>query len=472
MAKKKRRDENRRGDAGSARADRWRGPTLAGLWLLILLPPVIFLPGLKENFRLPKQLLSEVLALLALLLLAVRLFAVQRVDWRRVLRHPAVLAVSPLVLVALLGLVTSDHTVRVRQGLVSLGIGAASLVAWSLALSRRERWRLLRATAAPAILLSVVAILQFHGLYEPFRFEGQITERLAVTSLAGSAFDLAAFLLLPLLVAQVALLTQRRSTPALLGWGAVLVTGCWALLASQTLTVLVAFGIASLVLWLQLLPARRLLPWVAGLTAVAVAATLLVTPLRHRLEEKASSLGDGEVNRFLTGRLDGWRAAWWMFREHPVAGVGHGAYRAEFGTAKLALAQEGVSFFRGQHQVFFTNAHNEVLEVAAETGILGLAALGWGGWLLWGCWRRSRPRIGPLGAPKKERALASAVLVAMALVAATNFPFRASMLAFPWILFLSGLFVPWDDGPAGADPGGTEDGPQSGDPGQPAGETR
>ncbi len=53
----------------------------------------------------------------------------------------------------------------------------------------------------PAALLALLGILQFHDLIHPFGFESQSTERLQLTSLAGGAFDLSGYLLLPALFA-------------------------------------------------------------------------------------------------------------------------------------------------------------------------------------------------------------------------------------------------------------------------------
>ncbi len=91
--------------------------------------------------------------------------------------------------------------------------------------------------------------------------------------------------------------------------------------------------------------------------------------------DKVAQVASGDWNSVLTGRLDGWRAAVWMLGEHPFTGVGMGAYRTEFIPAKTALLRRGVAFFDEQVNIVFANAHNELLEVAAETGWPGLAAL-------------------------------------------------------------------------------------------------
>ena len=112
-----------------------------------------------------------------------------------------------------------------------------------------------------------------------------------------------------------------------------------------------------------------------------------------------------------------------MFAEHPVAGVGHGAFRAEFARTKLAMAPSGEPFYAATW-AHFVNAHNEYLEVGAETGCRGCwRSPGGGGARVGGaappagggpCRWRAR-----LGGPRGDRLLALAY-----------FPFRVALVAF------------------------------------------
>ena len=123
-----------------------------------------------------------------------------------------------------------------------------------------------------------------------------------------------------------------------------------------------------------------------------VLLVVLVAPLRSRVETlvRAATIGGG-LNEVLTGRLDAWWVAERLLQEHPLAGVGFGAYRAEFAAAKLRLISEGVPFFAGHLNPSFANAHNEYLEVGADLGWPGLLALVWGAALvLRAAWRARR----------------------------------------------------------------------------------
>lgn len=410
------------------------------LWLLFLLTPIVFSRTASESFRLPKLLFSECLGLASLLWLALRMRSVERIDWKAFFRQPVVLTVLPMLAVASLGLLTSDHPQHVREALVSLWIGAACLVGWSLALSEEEHRKLLFGLTLPAVVLSVLAILQFHGWFTPFEFEGRVGERIGLTSFAGGAFDLAAYLVLPCLFIQSSL---RSATSARRRWTlAVAAVACgYAMVATQTLTPMLALVAGSLVLWANWLPRRRFASFTAMIVLTGLVLGIGFAPLRQRLDRKFDSLLRGDVNQVLTGRLDGWRAALWMLREEPLTGVGHGAYRAEFGNAKQALWQEGVRFYPSQHRVYFTNAHSDVLEALAEWGLAAAAVMLWASFMLIRSYRRLRTADQQNNSRQTHSELMAAGLLVLAILALTNFPFRLALVAFPAILFMSWIFA-------------------------------
>jgi len=405
---------------------------LLAIWVLVLLPPLVFVPTAVDPFRLPKLLLCSTLALASLLALAFELRGrEERTTLPQLASLPALAAALPLLLVATASLLWTAHGPVTLRALAPLAVAVAALVGWSAGLTAEELWRPLRATIAPAALLAMLAMLQVTGLYRPFGLVGGAeAARIGVVSLAGNAGDLGAFLVLPALLAQSEL--RRARGGARWAWAIVLAVVGGGLLASQTLTALGALLLGSAILWFGELPARRRLPVLGGALALAVLLIVGFAPLRGRVAEKAGALLRGDWNAVLTYRLDGWAAAAWMFRQHPLGGVGHGAYRAEFADARLALLDQGRSFASSGASLAFANAHNDLLEVAAELGLLGLAALGWG---LLGVGRSARA----LGGHRRPLVLAG--LVAAALLALAGFPFETALVAYPWLLFLAWQFA-------------------------------
>jgi O-antigen ligase len=404
------------------------------LWFLILLPPFLLAQVAKESFREPKLLASEWMALASVVCLGLGLWRLEQVRLADLWRLPAVRIVLPVLAIATAGLAVSRHPAHTREALADLWIGAVCLVAWSATLPAARIERLLRGMLWPAALLAAIGIGQFHGWWQPLQFFGLTPgSRLAITSYAGNPGDLGAYLVLPVLIAQEALWRRLRSgeswrRTAVWGTAVALALCLYALLLTQTIAAMVAGFAGSVLLWGALLPRRRAAALLAGGIVALVLVIALVPPLRQRVVEKARAAAEMDLNGFLSGRLDGWRTAAWMLRQHPLTGVGHGAYRPEFVPAKLALLDRGVPFFAGQTQVVFANAHDEFLEAGAEWGVPGLVALAWAGWVLLTSLRKL---------PAERRPLACAGTAALALLALAYFPFRVALVAFPYLLFLS-----------------------------------
>jgi O-antigen ligase len=406
-------------------SERWAAIAVGALVVGV---PLVLIPAALDQFRLPKLLAAEWLGLLSVLLLAWQVRVPDAGAGRRLLEGRALRALAPLVLLATLGLLWTDHPEHVRRALPSLWIGAACLIAWSNGFERETLARLVRLGALPAALLALLSVLQFHGLFRPFGYETNFAgSRMGVTSLAGNAGDLGAFLLLPCLVAQERIWRQRGRARWL--WAAALALGLYGLAVSQTLTALAAVAAGSALLWALLLPRRRAgLILVAGLAAAALAIAA-VAPLRVRVAQKLGDVARGDVASLLTYRLDGWAAAGWLLGQHPLTGVGHGAFVTEFTAAKSALLERGRLFpDRGTTESTFANAHNDLLEVGAELGWPGLLAAAWATvTLASAAWRQAPP----------ERALAVAGVSSMAVVALAGFPFETALVAYSWLVFLA-----------------------------------
>ncbi|MEM8960352.1 MAG: O-antigen ligase family protein [Acidobacteriota bacterium] len=414
---------------------------LIPLYLLVLVTPWVVDPEALDSFRLPKLIVAETLALPSLGALALRLRTVEALSWKSLAGIPAVRALFPVLIAAALGFLTSDHLGHVGRAYPSLLIAVAAVIGWSIALRHRERRQLFLLMLAPAFVLSALGILQYFGIATPFDF-GDISRRLAVTSRAGGAYDLAAYLLLPVLVTQVGWKLAKKPWQRYVFAG-LLAVFVFAIVVTQTLTAIFALVLMSVIFWLPLLARRDWLRTMAAGITVLIVMVLAFAPLRDRLATKITNVERGQVNDFFTGRLDGWRAAWWMFTEHPIVGVGHGAYRAEYGRARLVLYADGVEFYQKQHQTFFVNAHSDPLEALAEWGLVGAIAMLWG---VWWIGRSLRRRYGELR--QRDPAVAAflpAALAALVVLACTGFPLHLALIAYPFLLVLSEVLAPADE---------------------------
>ena len=119
-------------------------------------------------------------------------------------------------------------------------------------------------------------------------------------------------------------------------------------------------------------------------------------------------------------RLVEWCKAWLTFTSHPLLGVGWGGYAAQ--SVALHTVPE---FARVQESVLFTHSHNSLLNLLAETGVLGAGAVVAGiAYAYLGIWRQRTHSI---------------VLLATAVVSVSVIH---SLLEYPlWYYHLFGVFV-------------------------------
>ena len=133
---------------------------------------------------------------------------------------------------------------------------------------------------------------------------------------------------------------------------------------------------------------RRLVV-VFALGAVLAGGLFAFSPqVRERFERTSAALtADREgVDVALSGRTRIWGAAWCMVRTHPVNGVGARDFRDAFpacdpAPGEIAAWGEGPAF----------HAHQWVLEVLSETGVLGLLLWIAGIAMAWRAWRYASP---------------------------------------------------------------------------------
>jgi O-antigen ligase len=172
----------------------------------------------------------------------------------------------------------------------------------------------------------------------------------------------------------------------------------------------------------------KLLGWKRLLGVFAFGAVLLVVLAmvspqvreRIRLTTHALTANESGVDTALSGRGQIWSAAGCMIVEHPINGVGARGFREAFPGCDAGAGERPAW---GQGPAF--HAHQIVLEVLSETGVIGLLLWLAGAALAWRAWRYAAPQA-------KERARP-----AMLALAVTVFPFNTH-LAF-YSTFWGGL---------------------------------
>jgi O-antigen ligase len=191
------------------------------------------------------------------------------------------------------------------------------------------------------------------------------------------------------------------------------------------------FGLVLLLSGWRMLGAKKLLGIFVLGGALMVAVAWLSPPVAERLHRSTSMLdGDVEgVDHALSGRARIWSAALCMARQHPINGVGARGFREAFPACD---AEAGTIAAWGTGPAL--HAHQIVLEVLSETGLIGLILWLAGAAMAWRAWRYADPAA-------RERARP-----AMLALAVTVFPLNTHLAAYStfWggvLLLLAALYA-------------------------------
>jgi len=237
---------------------------------------------------------------------------------------------------------------------------------------------------------------------------------------AGRRFGSAGWIVAAALVGIVVLLGGARAS--WVTYALVLVFSGWRLLGWKKLLGMFAFG---------------------GILLLVLNAT--VPQVHERIERTTQALAADEagLDDALSGRGRIWGAALCMAREHPVNGVGARNFRDAF--AACDPEPEEVPAW-GSGPAF--HAHQIVLEILSETGVLGLLLWLAGAALAWRAWRYADD-----GARERARP-------AMLALAVTVFPFNTHLAFYStfWggltlllvALFAGSLLARWEPPPGEA----------------------
>ncbi|HJQ38102.1 MAG TPA: O-antigen ligase family protein, partial [Thermoanaerobaculia bacterium] len=225
---------------------------------------------------------------------------------------------------------------------------------------------------ATALVNVSLATLQEYGIWNPFEFSQQqlLPAHLTATALIGNPNDVGGYLALctVVLFAASRSLAGRLRALALFG-GVIALAG---VLVSQTRTAILALAITAV--FIALRRSRKL--------ALGVAAVLLVTLIVawfvnlgvvSRLAHLPEYVAEGHWNVVLSDRLPAFTAAAAMFADHPLLGVGPGAYKFFYLSYRIRLVQTYPESIMGSAGVNFAEVHNDHLQLLAETGLPGYA---------------------------------------------------------------------------------------------------
>jgi len=354
--------------AVAARAERFLVVTsIAGLVVIAF----AVAPGV-DLFRIAKESVMRLQAIVSAFLLAVAVAYGGSARLRELLRDRAVVAVLAGILVwTAVTTLTSGHRLLSVESLVTVVCSVILFVAiWYIA--PQVPAAALLALVPGVVVNTLFAALQEYRIWNPFLFAQDIGawDHLATTALIGNPNDIGGYLAL----CAVVLLMASASLEGRLRWisvaaGVIAILGVF---VSQTRTAALALVAAAAYVAL-----RR--SWKLALAvAVAVLLSLLIAtrvdlPVLTRIAQVPSYLARGEWNVVLSDRLPAFAAAVGMVADHPVVGVGPGAYKYFYLAYRIRASEIYPSVIMSGAGVNFAETHNDHLQVLAETGLPGYA---------------------------------------------------------------------------------------------------
>ncbi|TDK29537.1 O-antigen ligase family protein [Luteimonas terrae] len=192
------------------------------------------------------------------------------------------------------------------------------------------------------------------------------------------------------------------------------------------------YGLVLLFSGWRLLGWRRLLIVFAAAAVVTVVVTLTSPLVQERVERTVTGLSAADqagVDDALAGRTRIWGAALCMVRENPINGVGARGFREAFPQCD---PHAGARAAWGDGPAF--HAHQIVLEIGSETGLIGLLMWLAGVAMAWRAWRFASPAAREQARP------------AMLALAVTVFPLNTHLAFYStfwggFTLLLSALYA-------------------------------
>jgi O-antigen ligase len=235
-----------------------------------------------------------------------------------------------------------------------------------LALLQRRSVHWLLIPLIPAVVNAVVALLQQLQIWNPFVFPPNIALRAHTTGLLGNPDDVGALLVIPA-IAAAALIIDHRG-PVRLLYGALAGIIAAGLLATETLSSLIATGAAIVVLLFRL-PRRAVLGILLAAALCLAGIFAFHLPIAKRASEAVGQLAAGDIHGAISFRTQPHLTAWRMFADHPLFGVGPGCFGFWYVPYWVSLFPSHPEFMDVPEH--FAEAHNDHLQLLATTGLPG-----------------------------------------------------------------------------------------------------
>ncbi len=384
---------------------------------------VLFIPAMvgfsqafSESFRYPKLWVGEGLVFLAWLgaLLAGRKQPLDLFDK----------AWGVTACAAAVSLVNCSHWLTGFSELMRL---VSYVLLFSLIRRVSGPWRLLPLILLAGAVNAGIACAQAGGWWPEW---GVRQERHAVYGTFGNPNFLAEYLA-PIIILTLGWSLEADRRSRWLAGGGIIGLLLAALLLTVSRSAWLGLTVGGAVFLVLALPALRIPGWRIRLVSIFVAPLLVTITLWKPLVTRMTSSFVAE-DPGVTTRVFMWKTAVAQFKEHPWLGVSPGGYSLNYLEYAARLQESGTS--RPAYAGITQEAHNEMLQLLAERGLIG--ALVWLAAFIW----LLRPAVQALpglsGAERIRHATAFGALAAILVECMFGFPMHIFPVAalFLWAL--------------------------------------
>jgi O-antigen ligase len=340
-------------------------------WLVtaaMLIVPLAVTPDLLDRFRVIKESIMRAEGIVGLFLIVVAAALGGTVRLREMARERLIVGIL------LAGLVwtsiTTSSSTHLLWSLDSLASVVTSLLVFVTVWYAAPRISLtILDVLVPALLINTaVAAAQEYDIHQPFTVDPLTAHHLTATALIGNPNIVGSYMVLIAVALAGAAVRIRGWRRWLYSIGTICaVSGVF---VSRTRTAMIALLVGLAVLAVTLSAKRALA--LGGVLAILFGAGYCsgVRVIRRVVALPGNVARVGwEVAS--SGRITPALVAIQMFRDHPLTGVGPGAFRFEYMPYQIEVRRRHGSELRDVGMTNFGETHNDHLQLLAETGLPG-----------------------------------------------------------------------------------------------------
>ncbi len=334
----------------------------------VAIVPLAVTPDQLDRFRVVKEFLTRAEGILGLFLLTVAIAFGGSARIREMLRERTVAAlVVAGVAWALLTTALSTHRGHSAQSLISFLTSVLVFVmVWYAA--PKISLAILDVLVPVALLNTALATLQEYGLYQPFTVDPLAIRHHTATALIGNPNIVGTYMTLVTIVLAAAAIRVPGIRRWWYAFGMLCAVSGVFISRSRTAFIALLVGIALLAIAAS---ARRALVIAGGVVVLLIAGYFLEVRLIRRIVRIPERVARVGLEVATSGRLTPALAALAMFRDHPLTGVGPGAFKYQYFPYQIEVRARHGKQLKGVGATNFGETHNDHLQMLAESGLPG-----------------------------------------------------------------------------------------------------